>query len=169
MANLRPEGSYVGKILSHAVTENEKKTGEVDIQIVFSDVRYISKETGEEVPVDGNAYVNIYPRSDNEKSVGYALDQIEAIPARYEQLDKPVESSGLDGIEVKLWMKHEDYNGESKERWAISTMKHKESSPNAKNLLASVFGMAANGRKKTTTTAAPKTATVASAADDSPF
>ncbi len=159
----------MGKILSHAVTENEKNPGEVDIQIVLSDVRHISKDTGDEVSVDGNAYVNMYPRTSSEKSIEIAMDQIEAIPARYEQLALPTEASGLQGIEVKLWMKHDEYKGEAKESWSISTFKPKESSANAKNLLASVFGMAAKGRKKTTATAAPKAATVASAADDSPF
>lgn len=168
MANLRPEGSYVGKILSHAVTESERSPGEVDIQIVLTDVRRIAQDTGDEAPVDGNAYVNMSPRTTSEKSIEVAMDQIEAIPARYEQLAIPVETSGLHGIEVKLWMKHEDYKGEAKERWSISTLRPKESSANAKSLLASVFGMAAKNRKKPAA-AAPKAPAVASAADDTPF
>lgn len=168
MANLRPEGSYVGKILSHAVTESEKHPGEVDIQIVLNDVRHIQRETNDEVPVDGNAYVNMSPRTTSEKSIEIAMDQIEAIPARYEQLALPVETSGLRGIEVKVWMKHDEYNGKVTERWSISTFKPKESSANAKSLLAGVFGMAAKNRKKPAA-AAPKAPAVASAADDTPF
>lgn len=174
MAELRPVGKYRGRLKDHAVVDNEKKPGEVDIKLCF-ELDFHEDREGNQSAAQGVAYVNIYPRSDSEKSLEIAKDQLSTLGVDdISRLGLPSDKSNLVGLGCDLWMKHEEYNGEQKERWSISTPRESlESSASASQKLKSLFGAAAKPRPKAPVAKNPKPAPASAgsdgADDDVPF
>lgn len=167
MAELRPVGKYRGRLKDHAVVDNEKKPGEIDIKLCF-ELDFHEDREGNQEAAQGIAYVNIHPRSDNEKTIEIAKYQLETLGVDdISRLGLPSDKSNLVGLGCDLWMKHESYNGKDYERWSISTPRESlESSASASQKLKSLFGAAAKPRPKTSTASKPKPAPAS--ADDDP-
>ena len=169
MADLHPEGNYRGRLVSHAIVANKKKPDESDIELVF-DLDFHVTRTGEEAPVQGRAYVSIYPRSDSPRSIEIATEQLQKIGADIRSLAAPADKSTLIGVGCDLYCKHEEYNGETKCRWGISSGgAPKETDMSAAKRLASLFGNALKAPPKSAPKSAPVAAPAASADDDLPF
>ena len=145
--------------------DNEKKPGEIDIKLCF-DLDYHEDREGNQVEASGVAYVNMYPRSDSEKSVSIAQEQLAILGVDdISRLGLPSDKSNLVGLGCDLWMKHESYKGKDYERWSISTPRESlTSSASASQKLKSLFGAAAKPRPKTPAKAKPAPAS----ADDDP-
>jgi len=165
MAELRPVGKYRGRLKDHAVVDNEKKPGEIDIKLCF-ELDYHEDREGNQVEASGVAYVNMYPRSDSEKSVSIAQEQLATLGVDdISRLGLPADKSNLVGLGCDLWLKYEEYDGEQKERWGISTPREPlTSSASASQKLKALFGAAAKPRPKAPAKAKPAPAS----ADDDP-
>lgn len=161
MAELRPVGKYRGRLKDHAVVDNEKKPGEIDIKLCF-ELDYREDREGNQTPASGYAFVDIYPRSYSEDSVRIAQERLEVLGVDdISRLGLPPEKSGLVGSGCDLICEHENYNGKDREKWEIpGGRKPLESSASASQKLKSLFGAAAKPR--------PKAATATKAAKPAP-
>lgn len=120
-----PQGVYIGRVVRHELGESSKK-GTPQFMVTF-EILEARDNFGDSSRVQSHERsVYIYL---TEKSMPIALDALKVLGYRGTKVSALADAD-FTGKEVELYCKHEDYEGEARERWQINTPREqKESKP----------------------------------------
>jgi hypothetical protein len=156
---------YWCEIVDHGLSE--AKTGTHQIFVKFKVLGRVNASDPDQFDADELQYERTMYQAITAATVEFVLDKLEAIGftgAAWSEFDRTnPDSQNLVGNSIKMYCKHETYNGELKERWDIARGGNRMDSE-ATSKLDSLFGKELRAR----TQSKPKQATPAPPPVDSP-
>lgn len=142
MGTYYEQSEYWCEIVDHGLSE--AKTGTHQLFVKFKVLGRVNASDPEKYDADEQQYERIMYQAITAKSVEIALDKLEALGftgTAWSEFDRAnPDSQDLVGNSIKMYCKHETYNGEQKERWDISRGGGNRMDAEATSKLDSLFG-----------------------------
>ena len=136
-----PQGVYLGRVVRQELGESSKKgTPQFVVTFQILEARDNFGDSTRVASHERSVYIYL-----TEKSMPIALEALKVLGYRGTKISS-LGDADFTGKEVELYCKHEDYEGEARERWNISTPREQKESkpvdPAALRKLDALFGKA---------------------------